>query len=75
MSARLWVHTLENPPQETMETCCITPLPLDDAAKISALAELFPQQSAEELISSLLHHALHELNASDSENLLPKGGR
>lgn len=61
MSARLWVNTLDKPPHEAKETCCITPLPLEDAAKISALADLFPQQSPEELISILLNHALDEL--------------
>ena len=63
MSARLWVNKLNKPPHEAKQTCCITPLPLEDAAKISALADLFPQQSPEELISILLNHALDELSS------------
>lgn len=39
-------------------------LPLDDAARIQALCELFPGQSRENIITDLLGLALLELSAS-----------
>jgi len=39
-------------------------LPLDDAARLHALAELFPGQGVEALVTDLLHAALDELAAS-----------
>src|SRR6266850_147782 len=39
-------------------------LPVDDAARIQALAELFPGQSKEAIITDLLGLALQELAAS-----------
>lgn len=41
-------------------------LPLDDAARIAALAEMYPRRSETELISELLSAALDEL-----ENAMP----
>mgnify|MGYP003683653321 CR=1 FL=1 len=62
MSAQPWVQHLSQEPAATSEVCCITRLPIEDAAKLSALAELFPKQSQEEIISTLLTRALDELN-------------
>jgi hypothetical protein len=39
-------------------------LPVDDAARLAALAEMFPGRSAEQLITDLLGAALQELETS-----------
>ena len=39
-------------------------LPLDDAARLHALAELFPGRTTEQLITDLLGAALHEVAAA-----------
>jgi len=39
-------------------------LPLDDAARLQALAELFPGQRLEDLVTDLLHAALDEIVAA-----------
>jgi hypothetical protein len=39
-------------------------LPLDDAARLHALAELFPGQSLEGIVTDLLHAALDEIAAA-----------
>ncbi|GAC1455616.1 MAG: hypothetical protein PVS2B3_01490 [Steroidobacteraceae bacterium] len=39
-------------------------LPLDDAARLAALAEMFPGRSAEQLVTELLGKALRELVAA-----------
>ena len=39
-------------------------LPLDDAARLQALAEMFPGRSAEQLITDLLGAALQELGTA-----------
>jgi hypothetical protein len=39
-------------------------LPLDDAARLEALAELFPGRRLEDLITDLLHAALDEIVAA-----------
>lgn len=39
-------------------------LPLQDAAKIEALVEMYPRRSAEQVIAELLHAALDEVVAS-----------
>jgi len=39
-------------------------LPLDDAARVLALAELFPGRPAEAIITDLLHSALDEIAAA-----------
>jgi hypothetical protein len=39
-------------------------LPLDDAARLHALAELFPGQSIEEIVTDLLGAALDEIAAA-----------
>ncbi len=61
MNARPWVQDLKKPAVSAQEMCCITPLPLEDAAKLSALADLFPNQSQEQIISTLLAHALDQV--------------
>lgn len=38
-------------------------LPLEDAAKIEALAEMYPGRSKEQIITDLLRSALYELEA------------
>jgi hypothetical protein len=38
-------------------------LPVEDAAKIHALAEMFPRRNVEEIITDLLSSALHELES------------
>lgn len=66
MSVQPWVQHLSQAPSATPEVCCITRLPIEDAAKLSALAELFPKQSEEEIISTLLARALDELSQLSS---------
>lgn len=39
-------------------------LPVDDAARVAALAELFPGTSPESIVSDLLHAALDEVEAA-----------
>ena len=39
-------------------------LPLDDAAKLQALAEIYPRRSIDEIISELLSAALHDVEQS-----------
>jgi hypothetical protein len=39
-------------------------LPLDDAARLRALAEIFPGRTHEQLITELLSAALHEVTAA-----------
>ncbi len=39
-------------------------LPVDDAARIEALAELFPGVSAESIVADLLHVGLDEIEAA-----------
>ena len=39
-------------------------LPVDDAARIAALAELFPEIPAERIIADLLHAGLEEVEAA-----------
>ncbi|MDO3382637.1 type 1 pili tip component [Gilvimarinus algae] len=39
-------------------------LPLEDAAKLEALAQMYPKKSLEQLVADLLSSALHELEES-----------
>jgi hypothetical protein len=39
-------------------------LPLDDAARLAALAEMFPGRTSEQLVTDLLGAALHEIGTS-----------
>jgi len=39
-------------------------LPIEDAAKIQALAEMFPRRTAEEIITDLLSAALNEFESA-----------
>ncbi len=39
-------------------------LPLDDAAKLQAIAEIYPRRSIDEIISELLSAALHDVEQS-----------
>jgi hypothetical protein len=47
----------------TEEQFCVR-LPVEDAAKIQALAEIFPRRSVEEIITDLLSAALDEFESS-----------
>lgn len=49
---------------ELTEECFSVRLPIEDAARIAALAEMFPRRSSEELITDLLAAALAEIEAS-----------
>ena len=42
----------------------VIPLPVEDAARLHALAELFPGQSLEDLLTDLLHAGLDEIAAA-----------
>jgi hypothetical protein len=50
-------------PQKTAREYAIR-LPMDDAARLHALAELFPGQSLEDLLTDLLHAGLDEIAAA-----------
>lgn len=49
---------------ELTEECFSVRLPVEDAARIAALAEMFPRRTSEELITDLLTAALGEIEAS-----------
>ena len=53
----------ENDPATTAEAYAVR-LPIDDAARLQALTELFPGHAVEDLITDLLHAALDEVAAS-----------
>jgi hypothetical protein len=50
-------------PQKTAQEYAIR-LALDDAARLHALAELFPGQSVEDILADLLRAALEEIGAA-----------
>ena len=50
-------------PQKTAHEYAIR-LPVDDAARLQALKELFPGQSIEDLLTDLLHASLDEIAAA-----------
>jgi hypothetical protein len=50
-------------PQKTAREYSIR-LPVDDAARLHALTQLFPGQTAEDLITDLLHAGLDEIAAA-----------
>ena len=56
-----WRHSAAAP--RTASTYAIR-LPVDDAAQLAALADMFPGRSSEQLISELLSVALRELAAA-----------
>jgi hypothetical protein len=51
------------PPQRTAREYAIR-LPLDDAARMDALVELFPGLTVEEIVTDLLHAGLDEIAAA-----------
>lgn len=53
-----WERTASNPLTEQEYKVCLT---RKDAAKIAALAEMYPSRTPEQLITELLTAALHEL--------------
>jgi hypothetical protein len=55
--------TQEAPPIRTAREYAVR-LPLDDASRVQALAELFPGRPLEDIVTDLLHTALDELAAS-----------
>ena len=54
----------ENAAQPRTATQYAVRLPVDDAARLAALAEMFPGRSAEQLITDLLGAALQEIETS-----------
>jgi hypothetical protein len=50
-------------PAKTLQQYAVR-LPLDDAARLQALTELFPGQAIEEIITDLLHAGLDEIAAA-----------
>lgn len=57
---RVWERTAKG--GLTMEEYPVR-LPVEDAAKLNALAEMYPRRTVEELITDLLSAALHELES------------
>lgn len=57
----MWEQTAKG--ELTQETFNVH-LPIEDAARIHALAEMFPRRSVEELITDLLSAALHDLESA-----------
>ena len=57
---QLWEDTASG--QLTQSTYTIQ-LPIEDAAKLSALAEMYPKRSIETLLTDLLHAALMEVES------------
>lgn len=57
----VWQKTAAGP---LTETSFSVRLPVEDAARVAALAEMFPRRSAEEIITDLLAAALAEVEAS-----------
>jgi hypothetical protein len=55
--------TQQAPPALTVREYAVR-LPLDDASRVHALAELFPGRPIEDIVTDLLHTALDELAAS-----------
>jgi len=53
----------ERPPELSDERYAIH-LPVDDAARVSALAEMFPGSGVEKIIADLIHAALDEVEAA-----------
>jgi hypothetical protein len=53
----------ELPPVRTAREYAIR-LPIDDAARLHALLELFPGRTAEEIVTDLLHAGLDEIEAA-----------
>jgi hypothetical protein len=56
-----WRETAAQPRTATEYAVC---LPLDDAARLAALAEMFPGRAPEQLITDLLATALQEIETS-----------
>jgi hypothetical protein len=54
----------ETAAQPRTATAYAVRLPVDDAARLAALAEMFPGRSAEQLITDLLGAALQEIETS-----------
>lgn len=57
---KVWERTAKG--ELTSETFSIR-LPVEDAAKLHALAEMYPRRTLEELTTDLLTAALHELES------------
>jgi hypothetical protein len=61
--AELFERWLQAVPQRKTRESYSVRLSIEDAARVHALAELFPSRNAEELITDLLGAALHEVEA------------
>jgi hypothetical protein len=57
-------HWKKDPPPPRTAREYAVRLPLDDAARLHALTELFPGRSVEELVTDLLHAGLDEIAAA-----------
>jgi hypothetical protein len=57
-------HWRETAAQPRTATEYAVRLPVDDAARLAALAEMFPGRSAEQIITDLLGAALQEIETS-----------
>jgi hypothetical protein len=57
-------HWKKDPPPARTAREYAMRLPLEDAARLHALCELFPGRTVEELITDLLHTALEEIVAA-----------
>jgi hypothetical protein len=53
----------DTPPVLTVQEYAVR-LPLDDAARLQALTELFPGRTVEEIVTDLLHAGLDEIAAA-----------
>lgn len=59
----LMQHWEHNASGQLTETRYAVRLPVEDAAKLAALEEMFPKRRAEDFITDLLHAALDELES------------
>lgn len=67
MSVKELIRSWENHANGTLtDTTYSVKLPVEDAAKIAALGEMYPRRTEEQIITELLAAALHEF-----ENYLP----
>jgi hypothetical protein len=65
-------HWKKDPPPVRTAREYAMRLPLEDAARLHALAELFPGRSVETLVTDLLHAALDEIVAAMPYEAGPK---
>ncbi|NIB43297.1 hypothetical protein HBA55_27060 [Pseudomaricurvus alkylphenolicus] len=54
---------LNRPQSPGSQPICKIALPIDDAAKLAALNQIYPGRDTQALITELLHHALNTLES------------